>query len=279
MNSRFLRFPGGKAKVVTLSYDDGVVADKRLMEIMKKNGLKGTFNISYGCFTREENIPNREKIPGRLSYNEAKALYVDDDFEIACHGYNHPHLAMCDTAVACGQVLNDRIALEEMFGKPIHGMAYPFGSVNDDVAEICRLCGIWYSRVVKCKDDFGLPNDWLRLTPTSHHNNPKLMEMADNFINLKPTFAPRMFFLWGHSYEFDRNDNWNVIEEFAQKIGNHDDIWYATNMELYLAWRDFHQLESSADGNSIFNPTCRTVWFADRPGNLYKVEPGETLHI
>ena len=96
---------------------------------------------------------------------------------------------------------------------------------------------------------------------------------------MKPTFAPRMFFLWGHSYEFDNDNNWNVIEDFAQKLGNRDDIWYATNMELYLAWRDFHQLESSADGNTIFNPTCRTIWFADRPGNIYKIGPGETLHV
>ena len=32
----YMRFPGGKGKALTLSYDDGVGADLRLMKIMKK---------------------------------------------------------------------------------------------------------------------------------------------------------------------------------------------------------------------------------------------------
>lgn len=42
----FMRFPGGKKKALTLSYDDGVEQDIRLIDIMKKNGLKGTFNLN-----------------------------------------------------------------------------------------------------------------------------------------------------------------------------------------------------------------------------------------
>ena len=41
----YMRFPGGKAKALTLSYDDGVRQDKKLIEIFNKNGIKGTFNI------------------------------------------------------------------------------------------------------------------------------------------------------------------------------------------------------------------------------------------
>lgn len=40
----------GKTKVLTLSYDDGVVQDIRLIEIMNKYGLKGTFNINSGMY-------------------------------------------------------------------------------------------------------------------------------------------------------------------------------------------------------------------------------------
>ena len=43
---RIMLFPGKKRKVLTLSYDDGVEQDIRLVEIMKKHGLKGTFNIN-----------------------------------------------------------------------------------------------------------------------------------------------------------------------------------------------------------------------------------------
>ena len=44
MLSVFMRYPGGKAKAVTFSYDDGVQQDKRLAEIFDKYGMKATFN-------------------------------------------------------------------------------------------------------------------------------------------------------------------------------------------------------------------------------------------
>ena len=41
----FLRFPNFRKKAVTLSYDDGVIYDKRLMRILDEYGLKATFNL------------------------------------------------------------------------------------------------------------------------------------------------------------------------------------------------------------------------------------------
>ena len=40
MAQLFMRFPGGVQRALTLSYDDGVEQDARLIEIMKKYGLK-----------------------------------------------------------------------------------------------------------------------------------------------------------------------------------------------------------------------------------------------
>ena len=40
----------GKMKAVTFSYDDGVLQDKRLIEILNKYGLKCTFNLNSGFF-------------------------------------------------------------------------------------------------------------------------------------------------------------------------------------------------------------------------------------
>lgn len=39
-------------------------------------------------------------------------------------------------------------------------------------------------------------------------------------------------YVWGHSYEFDNHDNWDVIEKFCAYMGNRNDIWYATNLEI-----------------------------------------------
>ena len=43
-----MRFPGGRDKALTFSYDDGVKGDIHLLELFKKYGVKGTFNLNSG---------------------------------------------------------------------------------------------------------------------------------------------------------------------------------------------------------------------------------------
>ena len=49
----------GKLKAVTFSYDDGVMMDKRLVEIFNRYGMKATFNLNSGllsyanCFEKD----------------------------------------------------------------------------------------------------------------------------------------------------------------------------------------------------------------------------------
>ena len=50
-----MRFPEGRLKAVTFSYDDGVRQDERLIEIFDKYGVKGTFNINSGIMGSAEN--------------------------------------------------------------------------------------------------------------------------------------------------------------------------------------------------------------------------------
>jgi hypothetical protein len=59
MRSFFMRYPGGKAKAVTFSYDDGVIQDIRLAEIFDKYNMKATFN--FNCCAMKEKIFQRKK--------------------------------------------------------------------------------------------------------------------------------------------------------------------------------------------------------------------------
>lgn len=77
MNKVYIRFPCFKLKAVTLSYDDGVRQDKRLISIMQKYGLKGTFNINAGIFSDK----NEGKGKGRMSKQEALGLYIPSGME------------------------------------------------------------------------------------------------------------------------------------------------------------------------------------------------------
>ena len=45
-------YPGGLAKAITFSYDDGQVYDRRLIEIFNQAGFKGTFHLNSGNWIR-----------------------------------------------------------------------------------------------------------------------------------------------------------------------------------------------------------------------------------
>ena len=275
MASIFMRFPGGRSKALTLSYDDGVRQDQRLLEIMKKHGLKGTFNINSECFAPESHTTG-----GRITRSEAVELYKNSGMEVAVHGAHHPFLEQLPENLCTWEILNDRKSLEEAFGGFVRGMAYPFGTTSDSVVASLKQCGIVYARSTLTTEGFGIPSDWLRLRGTCHHANPRLMELAKKFVEEQNVRNPMLFYLWGHSYEFDYdkpNNNWGIIEEFAEYMGGREDIWYATNIEIYDYVAAYHQLIFSMDYTRVYNPTCTTVYFQTAKG-LYTVKPGETVH-
>ena len=272
----FMRFPGGKVKALTLSYDDGVEQDIRLIDIMKEHGLKGTFNINSGLYAPEGTVYPEGRIHRRMTREAALELYKDSGMEVAVHGLTHPFLEQLPINLCTQEVLQDRINLENDFGGLVRGMAYPYGTTSDDVVASLKQCGIVYSRTTVSTEKFSIPTDWLRLPATCHHNNPRLMELAENFVTNEKNQGPLLFYLWGHSYEFEKNDNWNVIEEFAEYMGGREDIWYATNIEIYDYIAAYNQLLFSMDGKTVYNPSCVKLYF-EMNGKLFCAKPGVNI--
>ena len=272
----YLRFPNFRQKALTLSYDDGVTADKRLIDIMSANGLKGTFNINSGKFAEERG-------GFRLTEEEAVELYSKSGNEVAIHGVNHIPLTYIDDAMGINEIFKDRQNLERLFGKPIQGMAYANGVYSDEVVDMLKKCGVLYARTTKSTEAFEIPEDWMRLSTTCHHKNPRLMELAEAFL-LEPmqrnfwTNRAKLFYLWGHSYEFDYDNNWEVIENFAKRVGNRDDVWYATNMEIYEYVRAYKRLQFSSNEDFIYNPSNIDV-YVDYFGKQVCVKAGELKRI
>ena len=278
MSDMLMRFPGGKAKVFTMSYDDGVETDKRLIEIMDRYGLKGTFNINSGLFAPEGTVYPKDAYHRRMTEKQVVELYTNSGHEVGVHAVTHPFLEELPAATAAAEVVGDRRRLEQLFGGTIRGMAYHYGTYNDAVVEIVKNAGIIYSRTTISTENFNIPDDWLRLPGTCHHIYPKLMELADRFIDLQIWGKSQMFYLWGHSYEFERDNNWEVIEEFAEKIGGREDIWYATNIEIFDYITAFKQLRFNVDMTYVENPTNTDLWLAYN-GKIYEIKHGERVTI
>ena len=280
----FLRFPGGRAKALTLSYDDGVIEDKRLLSIMEAHGVKGTFNLNSGCFAPEGTVHAEGEGHYRMTASACRELYASEYAEVACHSLTHPFLDQLTAPEVMRELLEDRQNLERMTGRVVRGFAYPYGAFNAAVAGMLRAAGFAYARTVISTGSFELPADPMLLPATCHHNDPRLNELADRFLALDPDSArgsgrsPKLFYLWGHAYEFYDNDNWQVIEDFLDKVAGKDDIWYATNIDIFDYIEAFGRLRLSADLRTVENPTAADVWL-NEDGRTVRVPAGQTVRL
>jgi hypothetical protein len=276
MDYAFLRWPGFLDKAFTLSYDDGVVSDRRFVGLINEYGAKCTFNLNSALFGNNNFKPH-------VSEDEVKALYIDNGHEVATHGKNHYVLTAVPKEVAIDEIISDRKFLENLLQTPVCGHAYPNGLYDDAVVETLKQCGIVYARTIEKTHDFSIPTDWLRLAPTCHHKDPELLNLADAFLK-GPKYdhrflsKPLLFYVWGHTYEFDDYDNWNVMEELLQKVGKRDDVWYCTNMQVYRYVKAYEQLEFSADGSMIYNPTSTDLYLRYFGKNVL-VKAGQTVNF
>ena len=286
MISLHMRFPGGKTKAVTFSYDDGVGQDIRLAALTAERGLKCTFNINSGLVAQ---TPGGDK----LTWDEIGKELLARGHEVAIHGEFHLAPDSFPTFVGLRDALRCREQLEQNLGLIIRGMAYPNsgitrftgGSDYETVRRYLQDIGVAYARSLGGDNNgFRLPEDWYRWIPTAHHNNPHALDWAREFtgLNVNGEYVdnryPRLFYIWGHSYEFDRNGNWDRMEALCDILCGRADVWYATNIEICDYVNAFRSLIFSADGARVHNPTATELCF-ETGKQLYRVEPGETLTI
>ena len=221
----------GKKKAVTFSYDDGNEQDRRLVPLMNKYGVKGTFNINSGVQT-----PTRCRYEGeiairRMNIRELAPLY--EGHEIAAHGLTHASLPDFAYDVIRNEVELDKFYLEQYFHIKVNGLAYPMGTYNDTVVQALKDCGYRYARTIESNHSFALQEDLLRFKPTCHHDDPEIFDLIDRFLN-SDSDEPQLLYIWGHSFEFDTHDNWGHMEEVLKRISGHEDVFYGTNTEVLL---------------------------------------------
>lgn len=248
MKIRFNCYKDGKHKALTMSYDDGQIHDLRLLDIFNRNGIKGTFHLNSGrlddekgTFLTSENIS--EKFKGH---------------EISVHSLTHPFLERISDEEVVNEIIADRKNLEPLCGYPIRGMSYPYGTYTKDLIQKLRTLGMQYSRTTKSTLKFTVPEDFMEWHPTCHQADQRLFDLLKSF---KEYIYPMpLFYIWGHSFEFPRDNSWERMEEFCKVAGGDSDVWYATNIEIYDYISALRALRFSADRTMVYNPTATDVW-------------------
>ncbi|HVF11436.1 MAG TPA: polysaccharide deacetylase family protein [Abditibacteriaceae bacterium] len=261
-------FPGGRRKALTLSYDDGTAHDRRLVAILNRSGIRATFNLNSGRLDQE----------GFLASAEVAALFAGH--AVAAHTVNHPCLSHLSREGVLTEVVEDRRALERLVGYPVRGLAYPGGDYDEAVVAMLPSLGVEYSRTAQQAASFGVSHDFLRWPFSCHHND--CLERGQKFLAVSPLWGLQLLHVMGHSFEFERADNWEIIEEFCSIVGGNADIWYATNIEIVDYLRAARAVRSSVDGTMLYNSSGLEVWFCigslDQ-GTFGSIGPGATLRL
>lgn len=229
----------GKLKAITFSYDDGITQDKRLIKLLNRYGLKATFNLNTEKLGEKHALwlEDRATIAHcKFRPEEVRAVY--EGHEIAGHTLKHPNLTKIEEdAEVIRQVEEDRLRLSELAGYEVVGFAYPCGGVNydDRVSDLIRKnTGVKYARTIVSNHSFEPQSDLFQFKPTSHHLSfDQMFAHAEEFLAMNPD-SPKLFYIWGHSYEFDLDDTWEQFEEFCRLISGKSDIFYGTNKEVLL---------------------------------------------
>ncbi len=228
----------GKMKAVTFSYDDGVTQDQRLIKILDRYGLKCTFNLNSGLLGKPGSLIREDVTVAHVKPRPCEVRGIYEGHEIAVHTLTHPALSHLSDEDVVREVEEDRIALSELAGYEVVGMAYPGGThvMNEHVADLIRTrTGVKYARTTTSTHNFDLQQNLHIFNPTVYHHVEwdKLFELGEKFISLK-TDVPQIYYIWGHAYEFDIHGDWERFEEFCKLISGRDDIFYGTNREVLL---------------------------------------------
>lgn len=228
----------GKMKAVTFSYDDGVTQDQRLIALFNRYGLKGTFNLNSELLGKPGSLLREEVTVAHVKPRPCEVRAIYEGHEVAAHTLTHPMLPQLPDDEVVRQVEQDRLNLSELVGYEVVGMAYPGGGVNFDqrVARLIReRTGIQYARTTVSSDGFAPQSDLYVFRPTEyhHHHFDEMTRLAEEFL-AAPDDEPRLFYIWGHAYEFDICNDWDRMEAFCRLISGHADVFYGTNREVLL---------------------------------------------
>ncbi len=218
-----------RAKVTVVQcWDDGVTADVRLTEILRQHGARATFNLNAGLHGTERKPAvwaYRNTQVGRLGLNEMKAVYRG--FTIGNHSLTHPDLAKIPTEAARREITEGRDRLQQFFGQPVLGFAYPNGSYDDHVMETVREAGHLYARTTGSVERPFPPQDPMVFHPSCH------FLASDFWPRYEKAKASGVFYFWGHSYEMVNEMMWAAFEEMIARISVDPDSRWGDLTDLF----------------------------------------------
>ena len=309
-------FPGFTKKSVTFTIDDGnIPLDKKFIEIVKPHGIIGTFNLCQPNRTSAEEyrelysgfeIANHCKHHPYVFLDEQKYVISEDEID----RLNSPTLAGTDRIIYKTEYENlyfmhsgyrekpngwvhiadaenyfkfsneSKQELEEIFGTgSVKSFVWPyFEQPNTKLFEMLKSAGynsIRKTGAVGATTNFAPPSDRMRWSYNA--TNKTLLEYMAEYEKLEDDGELKFFAFGVHSHDFENDNNWCDLVEFAKKYGNRpNDFYYASVSDIFEYEDAVKSLEITE--KTIKNPSEITVYLKIN-GEKTELLPGCTLSI
>ena len=200
------------AKYFILSFDDGTIYDGRLVEMLNRHGIKGTFNLNSALedfvWYYEDRFPIRRQV-----LSETIKQY--EGHEVASHSLHHHWLNTLTPPQLAREIGEDCAALKQLFGLKEIGFGVPFTACGQREIRIIRKF-VRYIRLSAMSDDFSLPQDPYHIPIHALYNDGDIREKLRRFA--ENTQDDSLFVMAGHSYELEVLSHWEYMEDLLQFI-------------------------------------------------------------
>jgi len=206
---------------VAQCWDDGVVDDIRLIEILRRFGAKASFNLSFGLHESHRSTSWKylgTKEVWRLAQSELREVY--EGFLVANHCYRHEPLGRVSLDIAEREVREGRDSLEQHFGYPVTGFAYPGGSYNEAAEMLVRSAGHVYARTTRMVDQVFPPENSMAFHPNCDFKDPLFWE---KYARAKQ--QDDLFYFMGHSYQIITESDWQAFEAQITRLSDDGVTW------------------------------------------------------
>ncbi len=308
-------FPNFVKKSLTFTIDDGNIKwDKVFLDILNPYGFVGTFNLvssnmryfslnegSYPDFYKGHEVANHCKYHPFL-IKEGIAERIADTFydretadpEYLYRDKENPSLIwfpmnkndknswrQCVTYEDYLRYVKEgKDEIEKIFGEgSVKGFIYPYGwQRNEELDKDIEKMGYQSIRRTGERldlDNFAIPKN--RMAWSYNATCTSLLTLAEKYDAL-PDDGELKFFAFGvHSVDFEREQRWDDLKEYAQKYGNRkDDFWYASVGDIMTYEDKINSL--IVEDNKITNPTD-TPLYVKVDGEKIVLEPNTSYAV
>ena len=213
-------------------WDDGLVSDLRLLDVLRKLGVTAAFAIAPGRHGMRRAANDARGAYGQLVARTELAEFAD--FEVCNHTNTHRDLSQLSSSDTYAEIVLGREKLEQVYQRSVPGFCYPYGVSTLHALRVLRDTATQYARTTQCEPHW---DDPLLLHPTTGWQDLTALSCA----------MPRTIIFWGHTYELRTPADWDQVTELYTLLAQSPDFEVLSFQQLVARRRGIDFLNGDVE--------------------------------